>query len=75
MRSKDVVDERVHDGHALLGDTSVGVDLLEHLVDVRRVRLGALLGLLGPSAAFFGALADCLDGVLAMVETTESDLV
>ena len=31
---EDVVDEGVHDGHALLGDASVGVDLLEHLVDV-----------------------------------------
>jgi hypothetical protein len=26
--------------HGLVGDTSVGVDLLQHLVDVRRVRLG-----------------------------------
>ena len=34
---EDVVDERVHDRHALLGDASVRVDLLEHLVDVRAV--------------------------------------
>ena len=34
---KDVVDEGVHDGHALLGDSGVGVDLLEDLVDVRAV--------------------------------------
>ena len=40
---EDVVDERVHDAHSLLGDASVRVHLLEHLVDVRRVRLGALL--------------------------------
>jgi hypothetical protein len=40
---KDVVDEGVHDGHALLGDSRIRVDLLEHLVDVRRVRLRALL--------------------------------
>ena len=33
-----------HDRHALLGDTGVRVDLLEHLVDVRAVRLGALRG-------------------------------
>jgi hypothetical protein len=26
---KDVVDERVQDGHGTVGDTSVGVDLLE----------------------------------------------
>ena len=29
-----VVDEGVHDVHGLLGDTNVGVDLLEDLVDV-----------------------------------------
>ena len=40
---EDVVDERVHDGHAALGDAGVGVHLLEHLVDVDRVRLGAAL--------------------------------
>ena len=31
---EDVVDEGVHDGHGLLGDTSLGVDLLEDTVDV-----------------------------------------
>ena len=31
---EDVVDERVHDGHGLGGDASVGVHLLQHLVDV-----------------------------------------
>ena len=31
---EDVVDEGVHDGHGLLGDAGVVVDLLEHLVDV-----------------------------------------
>ena len=39
---EDVVDERVHDGHALLGDAGLGVDLLQHLVDVGRVGLDAL---------------------------------
>ena len=34
---EDVVHEGVHDGHGLAGDTSVGVDLLQHLVDVDRV--------------------------------------
>lgn len=43
---KDIVDEGVHDGHSLLGDTGIGVDLLQHLVDVRRVGLDTLLGLL-----------------------------
>ena len=35
---EDVVDEGVHDGHGLGGDTGVGVHLLEHLVDVDGVR-------------------------------------
>ena len=43
---EDVVDERVEDGHGLVGDSSVGVDLLEDLVDVRRVRLNPSLVLL-----------------------------
>ena len=37
-----VVDERVHDAHALLGDTSLGVHLLQHTVDVGGVGLCAL---------------------------------
>ena len=36
---EDVVDKAVHDGHSLAGDTSVGVHLLQHLVDVDGVRL------------------------------------
>jgi hypothetical protein len=36
---KDIHDERVHDGHALGGDTRVRVHLLQHLVDVDGVRL------------------------------------
>ena len=40
---KDVVDERVHDGHGLARDTGVGVHLLQHLVDVDGVRLAPLL--------------------------------
>ena len=56
---EDVVDERVHDGHALLGDTSVGVDLLQHLVDVGAVRLGTLATLLGVSG-FLGRLGALL---------------
>ena len=34
---KEIVDEGVHDAHGLGGDTSVGVDLLQHLVDVDSV--------------------------------------
>ena len=36
---EQVVDEGVHDGHGLGGHTGVGVDLLQHLVDVDSVRL------------------------------------
>jgi len=36
---KDIVDETVEDGHRLVGDTSIGVDLLEDLVDVRGISL------------------------------------
>ena len=34
---EDIVNERVKDGDAALGDSNVGVDLLEDLVDVRGV--------------------------------------
>ena len=43
---KDIIDEGVHDGHTLLGDTSVRMDLLQHLVDVGGVGLHTLLVLL-----------------------------
>ncbi len=52
---EDVVDEGVHDGHSLLRDTSIRVHLLEHLVDVRGIRLDALLVLLAT-----GCLLGCL---------------
>jgi len=44
---EDVVDEGVHNGHGLGGDSGVGMDLLQHLVDVHRVRLLSLLSSLG----------------------------
>ena len=40
---EDVVDEGVHDAHGLLGDAGLGVDLLEHAVDVDGEGLGAAL--------------------------------
>ena len=40
---EDVVDERVHDGHGFLGDTGLGVDLLEDAVDVDGESLGSSL--------------------------------
>lgn len=36
---EDIVDKGVHDAHGLGGDTSVGVDLLEDLVDVDGIGL------------------------------------
>ena len=36
---EDVVDKGVHDAHGLGGDSGVGVDLLQHLVDVDGVGL------------------------------------
>ena len=60
---EDVVDERVHDRHALLGDARVGVHLLEHAVDVRRVRLGAGLLLLA-AGGLLGRLGGFLRGSL-----------
>ena len=42
---EDIVDEGVHDAHGLGGDASVGVDLLQHLVNVDGVGLLPLLGL------------------------------
>ena len=59
-----VVDERVHDGHSALGDTGVGVYLLEHLVDVRGVRLGPLVPLLLVSG-LLGGLGGLLGGGLS----------
>ena len=40
---KDVVHKGVHDGHGLVGDASVGVNLLQHLVDKRSIGLVVLL--------------------------------
>ena len=43
---EDVVDKAVHDGHGLAGDSGVGVNLLQDLVDVGRVGLNAGLAAL-----------------------------
>ena len=52
---EDVIDERVHDAHGLAGDSSVGVDLLQHLVDVDGVGLlPALLPLFAVSGGHLG---------------------
>ena len=53
---EDVVDEGVHDAHGLAGDASVGVNLLQDLVDIDGV---ALLSVLPP---FLHARGLGLDG-------------
>ncbi len=53
---EDVVDERVHDAHGSLGDTNLGVNLLEDSVDVYREGLSSASlggGLLGDSFDLF----------------------
>ena len=59
---KEIVDERVHDAHSLGGDTSVGVDLLQHLVDVDGVGLLPLVPLL-----LLVALGDGLSGLAGLL--------
>ena len=60
---EDVTDEGVQDGHATLGDTSVGVHLLEDLVDVGAIALHAGL-LLGALAGLLRGLGGLLGGRL-----------
>jgi hypothetical protein len=57
---EQVVDEGVHHGHAAGGDAGVGVNLLQHLVDVGGVRLLAGLALL---LALRLGLGDSLGGL------------
>ena len=66
---EDIVDERVHDVHASLGDSSLGVDLLEDSVDVDGEGFGSslllfvvssfsgnfLAGVLGSGGSFGGS--------------------
>lgn len=58
---EDIVDEGVHDRHALGADSSVRVDLLQHLVDVDRV---GFLPLLLAFLAVTGGTASLLAGFL-----------
>ena len=55
---EDVVDEGVHDGHGLLGDAGLGVNLLEDTVDVDGESLATSV-LLGGSGCLLG---DCFSG-------------
>ena len=58
---EDVVDEAVHDAHGLAGDTSVGMDLLQHLVDVDCV------GFLPPALLLLISLGDVLLGLTGLL--------
>ena len=58
---KDIVDEGVHDAHGLGGDTSVGVDLFQDLVDVDGIGLLALV------AAFLAVLGNSLGGFAGLL--------
>ena len=53
---EDIVDEGVHDAHGLGGDTSVGVDLFQDLVDVDGIRF------LSPAVLLLAILGDSLGG-------------
>ena len=57
---EDVVDERVHDAHGFAGDTSVRMNLLQHLVDVDSI---AFLSL-SPSLLLSLSSGLCLSGFL-----------
>ena len=58
---EDVIHERVHDRHGLGGDASVGVNLLEHLVDVDGVAL------LPPALLLLVALGNGLLGLAGLL--------
>ena len=64
---EDIVDEGVHDGHGLVGDTSIGVYLLENLVDEGGVRV--VVSLTGSSLGV-NLLGDLLDLLLGLWEET-----
>ena len=53
---ENVVDERVHDGHGLLGDTGLGVDLLEDSVDIDGEGFDSLL-VSGGTDSLLGSLS------------------
>ena len=65
---KDVVDERVHDGHGLARDASVGMDLLQHFVDVDGVTFLPLALLL------LVALGDVLLGLARLLRCFAANL-
>ena len=54
---KDIVDKGVHDAHGLGGDTGIGVDLFQDLVDIDGIGLLALMAFL------LSVLGDSLGGL------------
>ena len=62
---EDIVDKAVHDGHSFAADTGVGVDLLQHLVDVDAVAFLPPLSLLLVS----DTCGLCLTGLLGAFRT------
>jgi hypothetical protein len=64
---KNIVDEGVHNGHALLGDTCVRVNLLQDLVDVRTVCFRTLLGF-GAGGGLLRRLGGLLGGCLGHLD-------
>ena len=77
---ENVVDEGVHDAHGLGGDSGVGVDLLQHLVDVNSVGLlplavlllvslgDVLLGLAGLLGSLSGGFGGHVESLVVTVE-------
>ena len=53
---EDIVDERVHDVHGLLGDTGIGVDLLQDFVDIKGEGFGSSSGFTTSSGGGIGVL-------------------
>ena len=58
---EDVIDEAVHDGHGFGGDAGVGVDLLQHFVDVDGVAF------LPPALLLLVSLGDVLLGLAGLL--------
>ena len=59
---EDVADEGVHDLHGSLGDTSLGVDLLEDSVDVDGEGFGSSSLVASLVVGFLGNSLDCFGG-------------
>jgi hypothetical protein len=65
---EDVVDKAVHDGHGLAGDSGIGMNLLEDLVDVDAVGFLPLLLL------FLVSLGDVLLGLAGLLGSLSASL-